>query len=250
MRVPEGRAIPRNAALGRQKASLLRGTSIAIAPPEPSGRKPEIHVIVLTGTLEGNVIRIVLIEDDDLMREWLGRSLSSRGHEVDRYRRADQAIDAVAADPPDVIVSDVHMPGMSGIEFGKALRARGVPVPLIMMTADPSEALELHADAAGARCLLRKPFGDLSELWHAVEAAASAAPRSPGEEVTETSHALRTPLTAIRMALEALAAERVMDDRERHLADIAHRNLDRLTAALEEHLAQLSLTVEENSTAD
>ena len=73
------------------------------------------------------MIRIVLIEDDDLMREWLGRSLSSRGHEVDRYRRADEAIEAVSADPPDVIVSDIHMPGMSGIELGQALRARGGP---------------------------------------------------------------------------------------------------------------------------
>jgi CheY-like chemotaxis protein len=196
------------------------------------------------------VIRIVLIEDDDLMREWLGRSLSSRGHEVDRYRRADEAIEAITADPPDVVVSDVHMPGMSGIELGQALRARGIGVPIVMMTADPSEALEARADAVGARCLLRKPFADLADLWSAVEDAAAAPARSPEEDVTGTSHALRTPLTAIRMALEGLTAGRTMDEREQRLASIAYRNLDRLTAALEDHLARLSLAVEENSTVD
>lgn len=197
------------------------------------------------------MIRIVLIEDDDLMREWLGRSLSSRGHEVDRYRRADEAIEAVSADPPDVVLSDVHMPGMSGIELAQALRARGIGVPLIMMTADPSEVLEARADAVGARCLLRKPFADVGELWSAVEEAAADASRSrDDDDVTGASHALRTPITAIRMALEGLTAERIMDEREQHLADIAHRNLDRLTAALEDHLARLSLAVEERSTVD
>jgi len=196
------------------------------------------------------VIRIVLIEDDDLMREWLGRSLSSRGHEVDRYRRADEAIEAVSADPPDVIVSDIHMPGMSGIELGQALRARGILTPIVMMTADPSEALDARAGAVGAHCLLRKPFADLSDLWSAVEAAADSVSPTPSDDITGTSHALRTPITAIRMALEGLTAERIMDAREQHLAEIAHRNLDRLTAALEDHLARLSLAVEENSTVD
>lgn len=196
------------------------------------------------------MIRIVLVEDDDLMREWLGRSLSSRGHEVDRYRCADDAVEAVCADPPDVVLSDVHMPGMSGIELGQALRARGIGVPLVMMTADPSEVLEARADAVGARCLLRKPFGDVSELWAAVEEAAAEALQSRGDDVTGTSHAFRTPITAIRMALDGLTAERIMDEREQRLAEIAHRNLDRLTAALEDHLTRLSLAVEEGSTAD
>jgi DNA-binding response OmpR family regulator len=196
------------------------------------------------------VIRIVLIEDDDLMREWLGRSLSSRGHEVDRYRRADEAIEAITADPPDVVVSDIHMPGMSGIDLGQALRARGIMVPIVMMTADPSEALEARAGEVGARCLLRKPFADLNQLWTAVQEAADSALLSPSDDVTGVSHALRTPITAIRMALDGLTAERIMDAREQHLAEIAHRNLDRLTAALEDHLARLSLAVEENSTVD
>jgi len=192
-------------------------------------------------------MRVVLVEDDDLMREWLGRSLSSRGYEVSRFRRADQALDAGSAEPPDVIVSDVHMPGMSGLELGPALRARGIEAPLVLMTADPDERLETQALACGARQLLRKPFADMGELWDAVE---NAVGNSDGSDVTLASHALRTPLTAIRMAIEGLVAERAMDDRERHLADIAARNLDRLTTALEDHLARLALIAERRSPSD
>jgi len=193
------------------------------------------------------VLRIVLIEDDDLMREWLGRSLSSRGHEVTRFGRADLALDTMSADPPDVVVSDVHMPGMSGLELGPAMEARGLEVPLVLMTADPDRAMEIRALASGARCLLRKPFTDLSLLWDAVEDAAAD---SNPSDVTLASHALRTPLTAVRMAFEGLVAERAMDDRERHLADIASRNLDRLTTALEDHLARLALLTERRSPSD
>lgn len=194
--------------------------------------------------------RIVLIEDDDLMREWLGRSLSSRGHIVQRYRRADEAIEAVSADPPDVLVSDVHMPGMSGLDLARALRARGIMVPLVMMSADPSDDVRSRAEAVGARCLLQKPFADVADFWRAVEDAAAVVDCSPADTVTGVSHALRTPLTAIRMALDGLTSDREMDPKERRLAEIAHRNLDRLAAALEDHLDKLAVAVEEGSTAE
>jgi DNA-binding response OmpR family regulator len=188
------------------------------------------------------VKRIVLIEDDGLMREWLGRSLSSRGHDVVRYHRADEAIDAIATDPPHVLVSDIHMPGISGLELGEALRARGIHVPIVFMTADPTDALETRAAELNA-ALLRKPFADIEQFWAAVETAAGVR-RTPDEDVNQTSHALRTPLTAVRMALEGLISEHPMNDDQRRLADIASRNLDRLTAALEDHLTRLSLAVD------
>jgi DNA-binding response OmpR family regulator len=185
------------------------------------------------------LIRVVLIEDDHLMREWLGRSLSSRGHTVRRFARADDALAAVLADMPDVVVSDIRLPGMSGIEFGRMLRARGIDVPIVFMTADRDERLDDDARALGSRWMLRKPFGDVADLWCAVDEAHESRPS--GEDVTEASHALRTPLTAVRMALEGLTADRDLNARERHLAEIASRNLDRLESAVEEHLTQLTV---------
>lgn len=184
------------------------------------------------------MIRIVLIEDDHLMREWLGRSLSSRGHSVRRFSRGDDALAAVLADMPDVVVSDIGLPGMSGIELGRRLRARGIDVPIVFMTADHDAKLDDDARALGSRWMLRKPFNDVADLWCAVDEAHDS--RSPNTDSTGASHALRTPLTAVRMALEGLAGDRDLSAGERHLAEIARRNLDRLEAAVEEHLTPLT----------
>lgn len=184
------------------------------------------------------MIRIVLIEDDHLMREWLGRSLSSRGHMVRRFARADDALAAVLADMPDVVVSDIRLPGMSGIEFGRMLRARGIDVPIVFMTADVDERLDDDARALGSRWMLRKPFNDVADLWCAVDEAHGSRPVDA--DTTQASHELRTPLTAVRMALEGLLGDRDLNHRERHLAEIASRNLDRLEAAVEQHLIHLT----------
>jgi DNA-binding response OmpR family regulator len=147
---------------------------------------------------EGKLIRIVLIEDDNLMREWLGRSLTTRGYKVERYRRAEEALEALCTDTPDAVVTDVRMPGMSGIELGRTLRARGVDVPLVFMTADPSESLGVDALEIGVRRLLRKPFNDLSELWAAVEDAVAESIANPEGDLALTAHSTRASVTSRR----------------------------------------------------
>jgi DNA-binding response OmpR family regulator len=187
------------------------------------------------------VIRIALIEDDNLMREWLGRSLTTRGYKVERFRRAEDALPTLCDDTPDAVVTDVRMPGMSGIELGRLLRSRGIEVPLVFMTADASESLGVDALEIGVRRLLRKPFSDLSELWAAVEDAVAESISNPNGDLAQTSHALRTPLTAIKMAFEGLVADRSLDPREQHLAEIAARNIERLSSAVEDHLTRLAV---------
>ncbi len=187
------------------------------------------------------MIRIALIEDDNLMREWLGRSLTTRGYKVERFRRAEDALSTLCDDTPDAVVTDIRMPGMSGIELGRLLRSRGIEVPLVFMTADASESLGVDALEIGVRRLLRKPFSDLSELWAAVEDAVAESISNPNGDLAMTSHALRTPLTAIKMAFEGLVADRTLDPREQHLAEIAGRNIERLAAAVEDHLSRLAL---------
>jgi FixJ family two-component response regulator len=58
----------------------------------------------------------------------------------------------------DCIISDMHMPGISGLDLKRQLAAHGCKVPLTMMTASPDEGLEARAEAGGAACLLKKPF--------------------------------------------------------------------------------------------
>jgi len=122
-------------------------------------------------------------------------------------------------------------------------------MPFVFMTADPSESLDEEASMLGARRVLRKPFGDVAELWEAVDAAVADG-AAGGADLTETSHALRTPLTAVRMAVEGLIAERTLDARERHLAEIAVRNLDRLANAVEDHLDQLAFAGDPDAPLD
>lgn len=64
------------------------------------------------------------------------------------------------------VITDVQMPGMSGVELQDRLRARGCRVPFIFFTAFPDEKTRLHALAAGAVCYLTKPFdGDSLVQW-------------------------------------------------------------------------------------
>jgi FixJ family two-component response regulator len=124
------------------------------------------------------------------------------------------------------LFSDIKLPGMSGIDFGRMLRARGIQIPIVYMTADPDPRITEDARALGSRWFLQKPFNDVADLWTAVNAAYESRPAQT--DLTEASHALRTPLTAVKMALEGLVATRELSDEERHLAEIANRNLDRL----------------------
>ena len=58
----------------------------------------------------------------------------------------------------DCIITDIHMPGMSGFDLKRAARGSRLDVPVIMITARAEPGLEAKAAASGAVCLLRKPF--------------------------------------------------------------------------------------------
>jgi FixJ family two-component response regulator len=71
------------------------------------------------------------------------------------------------------IVTDIQMPGMSGIELKEHLTASKLPVPVIMITARDDPALEDAANASGAACFLRKPF-EADALIRCIEDALNA----------------------------------------------------------------------------
>jgi len=194
--------------------------------------------------------RVFLIEDDPLMREVVTRSLST-GSRIDvvAYDAADAAIDAILAAPPDLVISDVHMPRMTGIELVREMRERDSRVPVILISAHVSDAEMDEARALGVVRILRKPLGDISRLVMVVERelagqGADTLERIDGlrlEVLTNLSHELRTPLTATRLAMDGLFSqmEPVMDAPQKRLAVISMRNIDRLVALIEKHLLML-----------
>jgi len=103
-------------------------------------------------------LAIAVIDDDESFRVALVESLSSLGYETSGYESAEEYLDVTANGSIDCVVTDVHMPGMSGLDLTKHLAAVGTTTPIILITARSDASLEAKAAAAGAVCLLRKPF--------------------------------------------------------------------------------------------
>jgi PAS domain S-box-containing protein len=103
----------------------------------------------------------VLIADDNAdMREYLGRLLTSAGYRVDAVGDGQEALDAIRADLPDLVVSDVMMPRLDGLALVGALRAdtRTAAVPVLLLSARAGQEASIEGLQAGADDYLVKPF--------------------------------------------------------------------------------------------
>ena len=101
---------------------------------------------------------VAVIDDDPSFRVALVDSLCSLGYGVCGFASAEDFIAANVEGSCDCIITDIHMPDMSGLDLKKLLAAGGSNVPVIMITAHSDPALEARATASGVTCLLRKPF--------------------------------------------------------------------------------------------
>jgi FixJ family two-component response regulator len=115
-------------------------------------------------------LEIAVIDDDESFRVALVESLSSLGYGADGYASAEDYIRAIEDKLFDCVVTDIHMPGTSGLDLMKLLAARGGTIPVVLITARSETNLEAKAAAAGAACVLRKPF-EINELIECIEGA-------------------------------------------------------------------------------
>lgn len=197
--------------------------------------------------------RVFVIEDDPLMRELIVRSLGRGEVEVTSFGDAADAVDPIIVEQPDLIISDVNMPRMSGLDLVRRLRAHAVRVPVILVTAEASEEVMDEARALGVVRIFKKPLGDPSRLWMAVESELTGQGADTLEALdtlrlellTDLSHQIRTPLTATKLAMEGLFEQMddSMDAPQKRLADISRRNIDRLVALIENQLEALQRRV-------
>jgi PAS domain S-box-containing protein len=109
---------------------------------------------------DGVAARVLVADDNADMRDYLGRLLRGAGHEVTVVTDGLAAWEAALADPPDLIISDVMMPGMSGLELLGALREdqRTSSIPTLLLSARAGEEQSIEGLAAGADDYLVKPF--------------------------------------------------------------------------------------------
>jgi len=102
--------------------------------------------------------RVLLVDDDVLVLRGIGRVLSRRGYEVTTATSGPEAAMAVDQHNYDVVLSDIAMPGMDGLELLRQVRARNLAVPVVLITGTPAVASAVQALELGAFHYLTKPL--------------------------------------------------------------------------------------------
>jgi putative two-component system response regulator len=121
--------------------------------------------------------RILVIDDEDVIRMLVVEILESAGHEVTSAESAEVALALLETADFDLVVSDVIMPGLSGLELLEAVRARRASLPVVLVTGAGTYDTLSQALTRGAAGLVTKPFAH-SELQSAVADALERASRS------------------------------------------------------------------------
>jgi two-component system response regulator FixJ len=111
-----------------------------------------------------------VIDDDDAVRDSVAFLLRSAKIDVRTYDSATAFLSAIAANDAGCVVTDVRMPGMSGVDLLRQLKAKGFTMPVIVITGHGDIQLAVEAMKSGAADFLEKPFDD-EVLLNSVKAA-------------------------------------------------------------------------------
>jgi two-component system response regulator MtrA len=107
---------------------------------------------------------VLVVEDDQDLAEMLGIVLNGAGIEVDLVSRGDEVMDVFRNNQPDVVLLDVMLPGLDGVEVCKAIREESPRVPIVFLSAKGETTDKISGLDAGADDYLVKPMEHYSEL--------------------------------------------------------------------------------------
>jgi two-component system response regulator FixJ len=148
-----------------------------------------------------------VIDDDEAIRDSLAFMLKAAKVEVETYESASAFLEALPKIKPGCVVTDVRMPGMSGIELLRRLRQLKIDVPVIVITGHGDVSLAVEAMKCGAVDFLEKPFDD-DALLAAVRAALDAQATDRAQKINRA--AIQEKLASLssreREVLEGLVA--------------------------------------------
>ena len=103
---------------------------------------------------------IAIVDDDKGTREALEMLVRSLGHNASTFGSAEEFLKSEGLHDTSCLITDVQMPGLSGIELQSQLASRGHRMPMIFVTASPERSIEARVRSAGAVGFLNKPFDD------------------------------------------------------------------------------------------
>lgn len=143
-----------------KRATLTpRGTELATkipAPSTPEGSRPP---------------ELLIVDDEDAIRDMLQRHFSYLGYEVATVDCARSALAILEMQPADVVISDITMPGMNGIDLLRKIRAGKLARHVIMMTGFVTQSNVIGCMEAGADTCIFKPIQRIALLEEAVQRA-------------------------------------------------------------------------------
>src|SRR5580693_8987701 len=117
--------------------------------------------------------KILLVEDDSAIVVTLCRVLADEGYDVSVEKRGDTGLERAKNETFDVVVTDLRLPGINGLELVHALHVARPRLPIILMTAHGTTETAIEATQSGAYDYLLKPF-EMPELLKLVEQAVAA----------------------------------------------------------------------------
>ena len=117
---------------------------------------------------------IAIVDDDDAVREAMKALVRSLGYHASTFASADEFLNSEQVHDTSCLITDVQMPGLSGIDLQDRLIARGHRIPIIFITGYPDENVRTRAMKAGAIAFLSKPNNHHHLLDHLEKALKAA----------------------------------------------------------------------------
>jgi two-component system chemotaxis response regulator CheY len=105
--------------------------------------------------------QILIVDDSPVMRTFIQRVMKSSGFDVSAYFQAsngEEALDVLARQTVDVVLTDINMPVMNGEELLKSIRLKEIDVPVVVITTDATDVRVRQMVALGAKGYVAKPF--------------------------------------------------------------------------------------------
>jgi two-component system response regulator MprA len=167
---------------------------------------------------------ILVVDDDAPIRRMLDRTLSAEGYAVETAADGGEALAAVERSTPDLVVLDVGMPGVGGLAVSRRLRAKGLAVPVLLLTARDSVPDRVAGLDAGADDYLVKPFAT-EELLARVRALLRRG-KSP-EELLAFGDLTLDPATRV---VQRGASTLALSEREADMLALLLRNTRRVVS--------------------